>query len=265
MALGNDYVEAWEEKYGAAKGWFGNWPPYSPVGLGEVGSLATDAATGLLTFRPGNTLDDYGIPFTTTSDTAQGSDISFSTGSETAVEFGIDASTEKFKWLGEGEIGLHASFGSSGGMQADISGVRRRRVTNLNELRDQLLEAAKSGKIPVGTAVVVEVDTAEKGMIVSSENNKADLKVSAKADVKPAKVSLASFVGSARVRSNEGAAALQELPAPFTLAFRTLVVGTKGIWWWKRIVIQGSGELNDAELVAATEDALDDDDYLARF
>lgn len=265
MALANIYVEALENTLGLAPGWLANWPPHTRVSLGDVGSLEWNEETGLLGFRGGGFLKDYGIKFTAPADSEPLADITLTTGSETRVEFGFDASTPKWNWLGNAKAGFLASFGDEGGMKADLVDIRRGRIDRLDDLREALLEAATSEKLKVGSAIVVEVETSEKGMIIASTEHAAKLKVSTDLDVKPAKIKLASFAASFTVKDQSGAAVTQPMKAQFPVAFRTLVIGRRGIWWWKRIVVFGAADMGAQEVLDATEEDLTPDDYVVTF
>lgn len=246
---------------GWQKGWFANWPINTPVRLGQVGSLQTDTETRIVGFRGGNTLEHFGITAATNAADTPNGDINLTTGDETRVRFGADGSVDGWKWLGSAKAGFHATFGSAGGMHAELADVGHSSLEDLHGLREKLRKSATSKKLPLHSAVVVEINAASEGMIVASTTQAADLKVSTDVDLKPAKLKLASFAGSFSVKHNQGSAVVLPMDEPFTVAFRTLVVGTRGIWWWKRIEISGVGTLPIADLLAATEDSLSDDDF----
>lgn len=259
------YVEALEHEFQLARGWYANWPMSTPVALGDVGTLEENFETGITSFRPSNRLPDYDIPFTHTPATDPVGDMTLTYGADTHLEFGLDASLDGWKWLGNAKAGFQAGFGSSGGLHAEFSGIRRGRIEDLDSLRDNLLDAKRREAVKPYRAVVVEVDTVDIGMILASTKSTAKVKVSTDVDLKPAQIKLVSFAGSFAVKSNEGSALIQPMTKPFTSAFRALVVGTRGIWWWKHTVIFGAADLSPERRMEATENELSDDDYLVLY
>lgn len=265
MSLGSIYIHALEEQLSLSPGWLANWPPQSQALVGDVGSLQKNPETGLLGFRGGDVLADHKIRFTAAPEAEALADITLTSGSETRVEFGFDASTPKWKWLGDAKAGFIASFGNEGGMKADLVDIRRWRIDHLSQLRADLLSAAKAGRLKVGDAIVVEVETSDQGMIVASTNHAAELKVSTDLDIKPAKVKLASFAASFSVKHDSGAAVTEPLKTQFSVAYRTIVIGRRGIWWWKRFEIRGAADMETQDLLDATEENIRPDDYLDLF
>ena len=128
VALGKIYVDALEDKYGLARGWFANWPPLTPVQLGQVGSLQTNHETGITSLRPGATLNDYHIPFSEEDGRSASGTINLTTGNETSLTFGLSASTPGFKRIGDVKAGFKAKFAESGWMQSDLADLRRKQT-----------------------------------------------------------------------------------------------------------------------------------------
>lgn len=265
MELGNMYVDVLEDQFQLARGWYANWPLSTPVALGDVGTLEENFETGITSFRPSNRLPDYGIPFLATPSTEPVGDLTLTYGAETHLEFGLDASLDGWKWLGNATAGFQAGFGSSGGLHAEFSDIRRVRIEDLDSLRDNLLDAKRGETLMYYRAVVVEVDTVDIGMILASTNSTAKVKVSTDVDLKPAQIKLVSFAGSFAVKSNDGSALIQPMTKPFTSAFRALVVGKRGIWWWKHIVIFGAADMSPEQRMEAIENELSDGDYLLMY
>lgn len=265
MALGNLYVDTYQGTYGLISGWIVNWPPVTPIGLGDVGRLVRDDDTGIWGFLPGATLRDHDISFTPGSDGVVAGERSLSSNEEIEVSFGFSAKTPGFKWLGDASAGFHASFGSEGGLQAQVVNIRRHGIENIDALRPQLLDAVARGSMSVGHAVIVEIETADLGMIIASEHGSADVKVKTSAAVAPGGHPLAQFAADYAVHENSGGAVLQPMSARFPVIYRTLVVGTEGIWWWKKVVVDGIANLSDADRLLATEGVLDEEDYFVRY
>jgi hypothetical protein len=132
-------------------------------------------------------------------------------------------------------------------------------------LKPKLLNSVSSGLLSVGDAVIVERETGDRGMIIASDSNSGELKVSTNAKVAPGGHPLANFAADFAVRSASGAAVTEAMRSPFPVTYRTFIVGTTGIWWRKKVVIQGAAELSDADRLRAIEDTLDEKDYYVRF
>lgn len=263
MGLGNLYVEALENS-GYGRGWMINWPLQTRVEIGDVGQVVRDVETGIWGFRPGATLDHVGIPHKVESHGVAG-DAFHTYGDGTQIAFGFDATTPGWEWLGDASAGFHATFGSSGGLQANMDNIRRRKVDNIDGLKAELLEAVSRGSLSVGQSIVVEDETADLAMIIASESKSGDLKVTTNGAIAPVGQPLAKFATDFSVKSASGGAITQPMTARFPVAFRDLVIGTRGIWWWKRVEILGAANLSDADWLLAAEDALEDADYFARF
>lgn len=264
MSLGSTYIDAYQATFGLISGWIVNWPPATPIRIGDVGRLVRDDDTGIWGFNPGASLNDHDIPYKAQSDGVVG-DRTLTVGDETNISFGFSAETPGFKWLGDASAGFHASFGSEGGMQAHVENIRRQSIENIDALKPMLLDAVSRGSMSLGHAVIVERETADLGMIIASERTAGDLKVKTNAALVPGGQPLAKFAANFTVHSASGGAATQPMSAPFPVIYKTLVVGRRGIWWWKKVVIEGVADMSEADRLRATEDALDADDYYARF
>lgn len=266
-SLGEMYSHALGEKLAYQKGWVPNWPPSFPVELGRVGEIVRDGRTGVVSLDGNNRLEDYGITRPPEQVGPKTGPRSFSWGTETKVDFGVGASTKGFEWLGAASVGLRATFGKEGGLQAEAVAPRHHGFCDSDSLRADLLAAAKLGKLRCGKALVVEFEQVERAVVIASESSSGSIEGSVSADLAPSGVSLSSFATGLAVRSRSGQAVVSSYPEPTVTAFKALVVGTRGLWWWRHIAItmaNFSGE--DARLRSAfVESQLDDDDYDVRF
>lgn len=264
-SFGDMYSVALLEGLGFQKGWMVNWPPQFSAELGDVGNLNRDPDTGLLSLAGSNKLSEFSIRAGQPQVGPKGGPRSFTSGSSTRVEFGTDAKLPGWQWIGNAKAGLHASFGQEGGMETEVSGPQHLRIPDLGGLKADLLRAAKSGALKVGQAVIVELERADSGLVLSSEEESGSLKATTNADVGPAGLSLTSFAVDISVKSKSGKALSLALPEPFTTAYRVLKIGTRGIWWWKKISIQGADRMSPEQVDDVTEALLEVDDYFARF
>lgn len=240
MSFGSLYVESLGDDYGLTSGWEVNWPPMTLISVGDIGVLKPNRQTGLVGFSRLGRGSDYAVDVPSLESFASRRDVSLTKGDEAGVEFGFDASTPKWRWLGGADAGFIASFGDGGGVQIDLVDFHRTRVGNIGLVVDSMKKATQEKKLPVGYAIIVEVDTAQSGVIIASEGRGGELRVSASVDLKPAQIRLASFANSFSVESRSGAALYGLLPDPFVFSYRVLVVGKKGFWWWKKFVIHTS-------------------------
>ena len=268
-SLGEMYTRALADDLGYQRGWIPNWPPSFPVELGRVGELVYDRDTGIVSLDGNNKLSDYGITAGPAEDGPAAGPRTFSWGSDTNVQLGVDANIPGWEWLGiaGAGVGLKASFGRDGGLQAEADGLRHRSLPDTDSLRSALRSAGQKGSIPVGKSIVVELESAENSMIVASESSSGSLQVATSADVKSASVTLAKFSLGFSVRAQTGKALAQAYPHRITTAFKALTVGTKGIWWWRRIDVFVAGITGDSNLLesALREAELTAVDYYVMF
>lgn len=263
MSIGEFYDTAYQKAIGLAPGWIVNWPLETRVPVGRVGRFKRDWETGLWGFVPGNTLQGVGISYKVNPDMISMGDSNIAYGRDSSIEFGFDAKVPGWEWLGNAKAGFHASFGSDGGVRAQVSNVRREEAESIDALAEDLLTAAKNETLDYGQVIIVERETGDMGTIVGSEYDSGEMKVAAEGDFKPAGAVLAKFSAGFNVRMSSGAAFMRAVDSPFTVSYRALIVGSRGIWWWKRPVIEGLVEMTDDELIRQTEEGLSERDFLA--
>lgn len=259
-SLGEMYTRALADDLAYQRGWIPNWPPSFPVELGRVGKIVYDHASGITSLEGNNKLAAYEIIPGAAEDGPVGGSRTFSWGSKTTVEFEVNAALPGWQWLAGARAGLKASFGHDGGMQAEADNPQHHSLPDTDNLRNALCEAGKNGLIEIGKSIVVEIESADKAMIVASESSSGALQVSTSADVLVGGVRLANFALGCNVHKQTGKAVVQSYPNRITTAFKALTIGTKGIWWWRHIdvsvaafdgdVTRFRSALQEAELTA---------------
>jgi hypothetical protein len=268
-SLGEMYTRALADDLAYQRGWIPNWPPSFPVELGRVGEIVHDHKSGIVSLEGNNKLTDYEITPGPAEDGPVLGPRTFSWGSETKVKFEVNAKLPGWGWLAiaGAHAGFKASFGHDGGMQAESDNPQHHGLPDTDGLRKALREAGKNGKIEVGKSIVVELESADKAMIVASESSSGALQVSTSADVQAGGVRLANFALGCNVYTQTGKALVQPYPNRITTAFKALTIGTKGIWWWRRIDVSVAAFGGDAARLRSTlqEDELTADDYYVMY
>ena len=230
-SLGEMYARALADDLGYERGWVPNWPPSFPMELGRVGELVCDHDTGIVSLEGNNKLADYGITAGPAKDGPDGRPPHVLVG---ISDKGRDRGPTLRPLVGSGSksqvpaLASRLSFGKDGGMQAEADGLRHHGLPDTDGLRKALREAGKNGSIQVGKSIVVELESAQKAMIVASESSSGSLQVASSVNVQSATVGLATFSLGFSIRRQTGKATVQAYPNRITTAFKALTVGYEG-------------------------------------
>jgi hypothetical protein len=246
VGLADVYQQALEEEYEYPKGWMANWPAGFDRRLGEVGDVSNHK------FNRDAMLGDKGIEAREDPDHGRpDGPWNFQSDENISVAVGVDASLPQWRWIGNAKAGVKIAFGKSKGVVVGIGSSHQERLLDIDGLKQELLDAAKDGRIDVGKAVVIEQHIADSGVVVESEGQSAELAATTNADVGPAGTpSLASFAADLNVHEDSREVSQETYPNGFTIAFRVVKLGTRGWWWWKHIVVEGVAPVDDDDMEA---------------
>jgi hypothetical protein len=257
-SLGEVYRRALEEKYDLPQGWVANWPPGSDYVLGQVGRVDKKGA-----FSVGGTLSDKDI--LATEDPEPGKTDGpeqFQSSNAITVDINTNATLPTWEFIGNAKAGVRVGFQESAGVVIAVGSANRKRLANIDGLKESLLAAANLGRLKVGQSVIVEMQVADSGLVITSEGGSGELTATTNFDVGPTGApKLLHFAADFSVKHSNAAMAHSTFPDGFTSAFRVVTLGERGWWFWKRITLTGvvAGGLDDPEAW------LQRDDYFALF
>jgi len=237
QSLASVYTSAMQNQYGYPDDWSINWLIGAPRQLGMIGQFQLNE--GYDSFNPHGLLSDYAPDLDlTTLDGPSSGERKVSVGESTVISFGANAKTAGFEWLTGGRVGMSASFGSEGGLQIWTDEAVVRTVRRPDEFK-QALKSVDHRVVPVGTAAIVEVETARRGVVFGSYGTQGSIALSVRASAGSARLSMAHFVAGSSVERQQGGATYQPFPNGLTTAFRCVHLQTKGWFWWKHLVVAG--------------------------
>jgi hypothetical protein len=251
------YSDAVVEKYGFPEGWMANWPAGTDRMPGDVGTIQDDGES----FNKDGVLADYGITAEPAPpDSRPDGGWEYTSSSDIKLDIGVDASTPGMDWIGNAKAGVKIGFGQEKGLVVAIASAHGEGLANIDGLKQQLLDAARSGRIEVGKAIIVQQLVADSGLIITSDGNSGELAATTNVDVGGAgKPTLASFAADFDVAHKSQAVSENAYPNGFTVAFRVLKLGKRGWFWWRHITIEGITDVTEVD----EESLLTPDDYWA--
>lgn len=256
--LGEIYTKALRDVYGLPQGWLANWPPGADYILGQVGTVDDDGH-----FAVGGTLADKGI--TASEDPAPGmadGPEQFQSSNDIQVEIGVDASLPAWKFIGNAKAGVRIGFQKNSGVVVAIGSANRVRLANIDGVKDSLLTAASTGVLRKGQSVILEMQVADSGLVVSSRGGSGEMTATTNFDVGGTGApKLLNFAADFNVKSSTAAMDHATFPNGFIPSFRVVTLGERGWWFWRHVVLVGVAGpgLDDPELT------LDRDDYFAPY
>ena len=257
-ALGHVYRAALERRYELPSGHAANWPPGTDLVLGQVGYMTVGGE-----FEVDGVLADKGIEARPASGPGRkDGPANFVSDESISLNFATSAKTPGFKWLGDAEAGVKVAFAESAGVALGIGSAHDERLEDLDSLRKKLVAAAEKGKFKEYQAVIVEMRVADSGCMVTSADGGGKLSASTKFEVSASTpVTLASFSADIAVKDQHGSIANEQYPEGFVVSYRVIMLGKRGLFWWRHWRTFGITELTLEQL----ELTLGKDDYLDTF
>jgi hypothetical protein len=257
-SLGRVYRDALERQYDLPQGWVANWPAGSDYVLGQVGTIDDDGH-----FAVGATLSDVGVAASQDPEPGM-TDGPEQFQSSNDIEFAIetDASLPAWKFIGNAKAGLRVGFEKHAGVLVAVGSARRQRLANIDGLKRKLISAAEQRKLHAGQAVIVEMQVAESGLVITSAGGSGELEATTSFDVGPTGTpKLLNFAADLDVKRQSAAMDHATYPNGFITAFRVVKLGRRGWWFWRRFTVSGvrAGGLDDPEAL------LEERDYFAPF
>lgn len=182
------------------KGWL-NWPVGTPIELGDIGRVsrgifATEEATGLR---------DLGITFDVANDPTP-DQIDWKYSGDSNLEFFVKGKVNaggipNWSSLGAAELGFSAKFGKQGSYRLVVPELRWNRLQMTSDLRRQLKEARRGGRIRRRDRLVVGVAAANRYTLLVSITDNATVEFGADAEFD----SIADAKAGFSFRSSKGA------------------------------------------------------------
>jgi hypothetical protein len=166
QSLASAYTYAMQTQYGYPHDGSINWLIGAPRQIGMIGKFESNE--GYDSFNPHGLLSDYApdLDLSTLDGTSSG-ERKVAVGESTVISFGTNAKVAGFEWLTGGRVGISASFGTEGGLHIWTDDAVVRTVRRFNEFK-QALKSVDHRVVPIGTAAIVEMETAQRGVVFSS-------------------------------------------------------------------------------------------------
>ena len=246
MSLSDVYQDAWIDKYSLPTGWIVNNEPTKEIELGAVGRIDNGI------FQRDSTLWLKSISGPEPNNNVRpqvDNAWNFQSNQNIKVNVVLGAQTaEAIKWLADASAGIEASFGKEAGVAIYGTTMWWDGYKDLDVVRLSIVDAAKSGKLQKGQAVVVERQISGKGVMLTAEGTDGAIKAKAKASVAPAHVTVATLSGNLEVVSTSGQSGVKSFGDDAIISMRILLLGKHGWFWWRRWYVAGATALGpDAE------------------
>ncbi|MCW2529611.1 MAG: hypothetical protein JWM76_4471 [Pseudonocardiales bacterium] len=264
MSLQDTWSKAWRTKYGLPLGWLVNLEPTQSVPLGEVGVVDD----GHLAHE--TTLEQRGVNGLSVDPDSRRDDSEWQFASNEGISVDLSSAGKTdgpVAAIGKANWKLDLSFGAESGAASYGTAMWWTRYSDLGRVRSAVVEAAEQGRLHKGESIVVEQQVSGKGVLFLSQGSHGSLGAEANIDVKPGAVpSIASLSGLMHVSHSSGAAAAKSFSDGSVLAFRSLVLGTRGFFWWRQFEAFGALPTDPDELEEITLSPVEgegDNEYFA--
>src|SRR5262249_10237396 len=138
------------------------------------------------------------------------------------------------------------------------AGAQVQRVTQIAQMRHDLLEATRARQFPRATALVVATLTAKKALVMTSLSDRASFEATARTALTPLPRIPADLAGNLTIVRGGASVDVQEFAStPVVLAMRLIVLVNRGWLWWRHLDTAGvaaqSGD-DDLELLETLAD-----------
>jgi hypothetical protein len=181
-----------------------------------------------------------------------------------SVSLGVNAEAPGFSFLGSAGAGIKVEFGSSRTVYVSAAGAQIRRVTEVAQLRHDLIAATRTRDLPRATALVVATLTAKKALVLTSLSDKASFEATARTAVTPLPSIPADLAGNLAVVRGAASVDVQEFGStPVVLAMRLVVLVNRGWLWWRQLDTAGVAAQSADENLELLETLSDESDYFA--
>jgi hypothetical protein len=159
---------------------------------------------------------------------------------------------EAFKYIASAEAGLKFSFSGANAAAISLREVRERRVSNVDQLAEDMKNAWHAKRMGYGTLVVTHVLLGKWALVVVSSGAGAEAQLAAEVDIGKGPIDLANVTGkvSWRFYRNIAGKAIAESDVGVPIAYRLLKLDEKGILWWRKTVV-GPGILPEEPVYLA--------------